>query len=154
MPRSRIAPIALVCALLAGCGKKQVAPPPPIVFYSLEEGERAAIRTHKLALVFFGADWSMADKQLEHETFPHPTVREALRDWVLIKVDMTDDEAPGLLAAKSRFEIHGDPTTILVDLEYEDGELLRFNEYVPPIKMASAIRAAAARAKLRRAEER
>jgi thiol:disulfide interchange protein len=150
----RVAPIALVVALLA-CGKARKDPAPPLVFYSLEEGEAAARRRHELALVFFGADWSTADKELEYSTFPDPEVREAMRDWIAIKVDMTDDEAPGLREKLDRFKVIGDPSTILVDFDDPGGgELLRFNEYVKPMTMASAIRAAAARARSRRAEAR
>jgi thiol:disulfide interchange protein len=150
----RVAPIGLVVALLA-CGKSRADPPPPLVFYSLEEGEAAARRRHELALVFFGAEWSSADKELEHSTFPDPEVREAMRDWIAIKVDMTDEDAPGLRAKLDRFKVLGDPSTILIDFDDPEGrELLRFNELVQPITMASAIRAATARAKSRRAEAR
>lgn len=159
MQASRLAPIALACALfpalLGACNKSKEKAPPPLAVYALREGEAVARRDHKLALVFFGADWSTADKELEYTTFPDPQVREALRDWVVIKVDMTDEDTPGLNEAKERFKIIGDPTTILIDLEDPQiGELNRFNEFVKPITMASAIYAAAARARSLRAAAR
>jgi hypothetical protein len=79
-----------------------------------------------------------------------------MRDWIAIKVDMTDEDAPGLREKLDRFKVIGDPSTILIDFDVPGGghELLRFNEYVPAMKMASAIRAAAARARSLRAEER
>jgi thiol:disulfide interchange protein len=44
----------------------------------------------RMALLDCGAEWCAACKELEHETFADPRVMNSLKDWVLIRIDMTD----------------------------------------------------------------
>ncbi len=149
-----LAPTALIAAL-GSCGKSPAGEPQPIVWHTMAEGEALAKNEHKLALIFFGAEWSTADKELEHQTFPDREVREELRDWVAIKVDVTDDEDPEVNKLKNRFRMVGDPLTI-VGLDFNDpwnpdgSEAVRYNEFVKPSVMAAAIRLAKVTAKSRR----
>lgn len=141
-PMIRVLVLAFVLAL-AACGKTSNRPP-PLVWHSLAEGEALARREHKLALVFFGADWSVADMRLERETFPSSEVRNELRDWVAIKVDMTDEEVPGRDEITNRFRMAGVPTVLAYDFE-NDVELCRYSELVSPATMAAALREVKAR---------
>ncbi len=135
-------PLLLVGSL--GCGKTRNEPPPPIVWHTLAEGEPIARKKHELALIHFGADWSKADLEVERETIPSAEVREELRDWIVIKVDITDDEEREVQKAKERFKIIGDPVTLAIDFEHER-ELFRFNEYMKPPVLAQALRDAKAK---------
>lgn len=93
-------------------------------------------------IVFFGATWDTAWKELEHVTLAHPEVRATLaRDFVVAFVDESDDEDPAVRREKERFRIIGDPTVVVLD-PY-GMEIVRFNEYVPPAKMIAALRKAA-----------
>jgi thiol:disulfide interchange protein DsbD len=153
-----LAPIALTVAL-AACGKSRREEPPPIVWHTMAEGEALAKKEHKLALIFFGAEWSKADKELEYETFPAREVREELRDWIAIKVDVTDDEDPEVEKLKRRFDMKGCPMT-LVGVDFDDpwtpdrSEAVRYNEFVKAPVMAAAIRLAKVTTKSRRPEPR
>lgn len=149
----RVARIALFATLLAsGCGKTARDQPPPVVWHSLAEGEALAKRDHRLALVFFEADWSTADKELEYATFPAPEVRAELRDWVVIKVDCTDDENRETEKAKDRFRVVGVPTMIGLDFDVPlNHDLFRITEFVKPETMVAALREGRLKARQRRA---
>lgn len=147
MSRRRVAPIARVVALLVvagGCGKTPKEPPPPVVWHPLAEGEPLARSERRLALLHFGADWSMADLEIERETIASDEVRAELRDWVVIKVDLTEDGPREVFQACERFKVVGTPTTFAVDFE-TGRELFRFNEAMPPPVLAKALRDARAR---------
>ncbi len=149
MQRRGTAPIALLVALsfsslgLVSCKKQPRELAPPLVWHDLAEGERLARGLQKPALIFVWADWSTADMAMWHETFPAPEVREALRDWVLIRINATDDENKDVETAKNRFRVVGLPTIIATDFsEVPRQELFRVNEFIKPDKLASAVRLA------------
>lgn len=124
-----------VLLALVSCGKRRVDP--FVHWYLLPDGEAIARSEHRAMLVFFHADWSGADRMLEHETFPHADVRHELRDVVAVSVDATDDEDPTLRPIQKRFRVVGVPTIILLD---PDGkELVRLNDYVKPEELARLI---------------
>ena len=77
-------------ALALACGKEPLAPPPPIVWHDLATGEALARKEHRPAVVFACADWSVADMMLKRDTFPHPDVRQAMKDFVAIEIDRND----------------------------------------------------------------
>jgi thiol:disulfide interchange protein len=134
MGRSSLAALALLCA----CGKTDVAP--STVWYDLGAGESLMKKTHKPAVIFVHAEWSSADKELEHKTFPAPEVRAAMKDFIAISVDATDDEDPATQAALRRFDVKGVPTIIILDDTKR--EITRFNEFVTAPRLAASIRAA------------
>ena len=124
-----------------GCGKAPVDTPVP-PYADLEAALASGKAQDKPILVYFGAEWDTAAKKLEEVTFVDPEVRWLLRrDFVSIRVDTTDDEAPLLRALQERFKVVGDPTTVILA---SDGvsELARFNEFVAPRRFARALRAA------------
>lgn len=140
-----VLPILLaVClgATASGCKKEEV----PVHLEWHTNVDRALVlsmETKKPFIVFFGATWDTAWKELEHVTLAHPEVRATLaRDFVVAFVDESDDEDPAVQREKERFRIVGDPTVVVL---HPDGvsEIVRFNEYVPPAKMIVALRKAA-----------
>jgi len=56
----------------------------------VEEALAEARSTGRMAILDAGAEWCAACKELEHRTFQDPAVAEALRDFVAIRIDMTD----------------------------------------------------------------
>jgi len=139
--------------LVPGCGKTD-ARQPPLVWHDLEEGEAIARRECKPALVFVHAEWSVADKMLEHDTFPARDVGVAMRGFVAIHVDATDDEAPATRRAVNRFGVIGVPAIIAVDdfdsypnanVGYgNSNDLVRVNMYVDAKTLAASLRSAKA----------
>jgi hypothetical protein len=138
---ARLALIVVIAALGLGCGKKPANDAaPPLVWHSLAEGEALSRRENRPAVVFFFAEWSKADKELDEVTFKDPDVRAALKDFVMIRVDCTDDEDRETELAKERFKVVGVPTVIARDtFRYGGLEVFRFNEYVAPEKFAATV---------------
>jgi len=66
-------------------------PVSPLQWRSDVEAALADARTQgRMALLDGGAEWCAACKELEHTTFADPRVAEALKDFVAIRMDMTD----------------------------------------------------------------
>jgi len=112
-------------ALLAGSalgGTNPLAPIPqlaapksPLVFKRIKtlgdlEREVAAARAaNKSVMLDFYADWCVSCKEMEHNTFPEPGVKQALTNTVALQADVTanDDADKELL---QHFGIFGPPT--------------------------------------------
>lgn len=95
-----------------------------------------ARREDKPVLIYFGASWDCAAKELEHVTFSDPEVRFLVqRDFVAIHVDATDDEDPRVQRLQQRFGVVGDPTVLM----FEPGATIakvRQYEYIEPERFA------------------
>ena len=64
---------------------------PPVAWRTdVEEALAEARTTGRMAILDAGAEWCAACKELERKTFRDPAVVEALKDFVAIRVDMTD----------------------------------------------------------------
>ena len=89
--------------------------------YSIDRLMKEVAASDKPVVVDFGKDSCTACKELEEITFPDPKVREALKKFTFIKVDVTDntDEEKALL---KKFELFGTPNIIFFDKE---------NNYLP-----------------------
>jgi hypothetical protein len=144
---------ALSSALLVvSCGKTDIAP--AIEWNDLATGERKARRTGKPAVIFVFATWSTADVELDRVTFASPEVRAAMRDFIAIKIDASDDENKETQLATSRFDVKGVPTIIVLDdfnrypsanQDYPRAnpyDLYRSFSFVPPNDLAISLRAA------------
>ena len=140
--RSVLAPLLLALAATslgaAGCGKSPVDT--PVRWHvDVKTAEASAKAQHKPLLVYFGAAWDMAAKQMEQKTFADPEVRFLMgQHFVVVHVDATDDESPELRELQSRFKVLGDPTTVIMSADGK-AELVRFNEFVPPRRFANVL---------------
>jgi thiol:disulfide interchange protein len=125
----------------AGCGKSMVAI--PIRWETdVDVAFARAKRENKRVVVYFGASWDTAAKELEYVTFPDPAVSLLLwRDFVPLHVDSTDDEDPNTRKLSERFKVVGDPTLIVMAAD-GTSEIRRFNEFVPPETFAAALQKA------------
>lgn len=134
--------LAGLCVLgLVGCGKTSLAP--TVWTENLEAAQATARREHKLLVLAFLADWSIADKMMV-ESFKAPEVRALAKDFVHVKIDCTDDELEATRKAQNRFNVIGVPTVIVMTPDL-DRELLHLNEYAPPDKLAAHLRSALVR---------
>ena len=126
----------------SGCGKSHVAQP-----LTWETDDVAALarsaREDRPLFVYVGADWDAAAKELEHVTFADARVRNELRRFVNLHVDMTDDELPSTVSATRRFKIIGEPALLVLAPDGET-ELVRIHEFVPPARLLAALHAALA----------
>jgi len=112
---------------------------PAIVWLTNEEEAIARAKSdNKPLLIDFGAEWCTACKELEHETFPDPSVRTEAQRFVNLRVDMTDDEDKKVIALKDKYKVLGLPTIIMIDKSGK--EVVRFNEFVKPEKFYTAMK--------------
>jgi len=71
----------------------------------------AAASQGKAVLVDFYADWCAACKEFEHETFPDPRVVELSSQFILLKIDATED-TPEIQRLKKKYGVIGLPTMV------------------------------------------
>ncbi|KYK92966.1 protein-disulfide reductase DsbD, partial [Aggregatibacter actinomycetemcomitans] len=65
-----------------------------------------------LALLDLYADWCVACKEFEHKTFAEPQVQDALKDVLLLRIDMTNNSEKNRTLMK-QFSVTGLPTLML-----------------------------------------
>jgi thiol:disulfide interchange protein DsbD len=68
----------------------------------------------KIVMLDFYADWCVACKELEQNTFSDPTLRSALKNAVLLQADVTQNTADDI-ALLQRFGLYGPPGVIFFD---------------------------------------
>jgi thioredoxin:protein disulfide reductase len=74
--------------------------------------------TGKPVLIEFTADWCVPCKEMELVTFQNEQVRQRLRKFLLVKVDLTKDTA-GERALMARYKVIGPPALIIVDVGHK-----------------------------------
>ena len=90
----------------------------------------------------FYADWCVACKEMEKYTFPEPAVHDALADFVLLKADVTANDAVDQALMK-RLGIIGPPATLYYVDGVERRELRLYGFERPEPFAARAARASA-----------
>ncbi len=76
----------------------------------------------KPVMIDFTADWCAACKELDHRTFSDPAVVEAFSDFILVRIDMTDNTDPRNQEYTARYEIFGLPSVTFLTPQ---GEMLQ-----------------------------
>ncbi len=77
-----------------------------------DEALAAAMRERKPVLIDFSAAWCAACKELEHKTFPAPSVGRAAQRFVALRADMTNFGGPEGKRWQARYGIKGLPTIV------------------------------------------
>ncbi len=104
-----------------GLNTAQAAEPQELVFErvapgALEARISQAAANHKPVMLDFYADWCISCKEMDAYTFADPRVKQALNDFVLLQVDVTDntDDDKALLA---KFKLIGPPAILFFGLD-------------------------------------
>lgn len=84
------------------------------------------------AIIDFSAEWCIACKELEHQTFTDAAVRAEADRFVTMRADMTSFASPPIEAIKQRFGILGLPWVVFLDAQGRERSDLRVTGYVPP----------------------
>lgn len=92
---------------------------------ALDERLAAARASGKPAMVDFYASWCTDCLRMERATFADPRVRTALKDFVLLQPDVTDN-SPETRALKRRLAIWGPPATVFFAATGDELTRLRF----------------------------
>lgn len=88
----------------------------------------------------FYADWCIPCHELEKYTYADPSVRRALRNFRLIKVDATYLDGKEINDLVDRFDVSGVPAIIFLDEKGLEVEEMRFNGFVPAGQFLEGIR--------------
>jgi thiol:disulfide interchange protein DsbD len=89
-------------------------------------------------LVDFTANWCMACKELDRETFSQHDVRNEAGRFLAVKVDASVDDDPDVVATMTALSVKGLPTVILFDSQGR--EVRRFTDFITADVMLEALR--------------
>ncbi|XPF93550.1 protein-disulfide reductase DsbD [Colwellia sp. RE-S-Sl-9] len=78
----------------------------------LEEKVKEANAAGKTVMVDLYADWCIACKEFEHYTFSAPIVKTALKNTVLIQIDLTDTGSDSSVELMDKFQVFGLPSIL------------------------------------------
>ena len=82
-------------------------------------------------IIDFGAEWCIACKELEHQTFPDERVQSRMKEFVSLRADMTED-TPETEALYKRWGIRGLPTIVFLGSDGQEIRPLRLSEFEKP----------------------
>ena len=91
-----------------------------------------AVKEGKPVVIDFWATWCLACKELEHKTFSDPRVKEKLREFVTLQVDMTTGKDKIANEAYRRFKVRGLPTVVFIGRDGKERRDLRLEGFEPP----------------------
>jgi thiol:disulfide interchange protein DsbD len=107
----------------------------------LDQAVEQASQEGKPVMVDFYADWCTSCKEMEATTFVDPAVRRALSGAVLLRADVTSDDANDRALLK-RFGIFGPPTIAFYGRDGRERTHHRVVGYMGGTEFAAAVRAA------------
>jgi thioredoxin:protein disulfide reductase len=99
----------------------------------------------KPVFIDFTAGWCLPCKELEIKTFSDVRVRESLKNWVLLKADMTQFSSGPVEELKKTFGIQGVPTLIFLGPDGQERKDLRTVGFITPEEMINKIQQIAGR---------
>jgi thioredoxin:protein disulfide reductase len=107
----------------------------------LNQRVTAASAAGKPVMLDFYADWCTSCKEMERYTFTDPSVQEALKNTVLLRADVTANDAQDQ-ALLQHFGIFGPPTIAFYDATGQEQRNFRVVGYMKAPEFASVLRRA------------
>ena len=86
-----------------------------------------------LVMLDLYADWCVACKEFEKETFSDPSVQKAFGDMLLLQVDMTKNSEENR-ALMTKYKVLGLPTILFFNRDGKEIEGSRVNGFMPPVE--------------------
>ena len=86
-----------------------------------------------LVMLDLYADWCVACKEFEKETFSDPRVQKAFGDMLLLQVDMTKNSEENR-ALMTKYKVLGLPTILFFNRDGKEIEGSRVNGFMPPVE--------------------
>ncbi len=103
----------------------------------------AAAFQQKPVMLDFTADWCSTCKEMEIYTFSDPDVIQSLRDFVLLRADVTADDATDKALLQGRFGMPGPPSIMFFDRNGKEQKKLRVVGFVPADRFSAHVKRAA-----------
>jgi thiol:disulfide interchange protein DsbD len=127
-------PLQSLTSLTAGAPATAASLPAGELFHrysqpnDIEEALARAKREGKPVLLDFYATWCTDCVRMEKTTFTDPRVRAALKNFVLLQADVTENNDASI-AIKQKFGVFGPPALLLFSAEGSEKKDLRFYGY-------------------------
>lgn len=86
-----------------------------------------------LVMLDLYADWCVACKEFEKETFSAPSVQKAFGDMLLLQVDMTKNSEENRVLM-TKYKVLGLPTILFFNRDGKEIEGSRVNGFMPPVE--------------------
>ena len=86
-----------------------------------------------LVMLDLYADWCVACKEFEKETFSDPSVQKAFGNMLLLQVDMTKNSEENR-ALMTKYKVLGLPTILFFNRDGKEIEGSRINGFMPPVE--------------------
>lgn len=86
-----------------------------------------------LVMLDLYADWCVACKEFEKETFSDPSIQKAFGDMLLLQVDMTKNSEENR-ALMAKYKVLGLPTILFFNRDGKEIEGSRVNGFMPPVE--------------------
>ena len=105
-----------------------------------------AVKSRKPVIIDFSAAWCAPCRDLDEVTFhDSEVVKQASRDFVMIKVDLTRRGTTATERLLEKFEVKGVPTVVFLNQQGQERRDLRLVDFLPPeqflIRMAEVKKA-------------
>ena len=98
------------------------------------ELQQALSENNKLLVMLdLYADWCVACKEFEKETFSDPSVQKAFGDMLLLQVDITKNSEENR-ALMTKYKVLGLPTILFFNRDGKEIEGSRVNGFMPPVE--------------------
>ncbi|MEW6990439.1 protein-disulfide reductase DsbD [Colwelliaceae bacterium 6441] len=108
---------------------------------SLQETVKRANAEGKTVMVDLYADWCIACKEFEQYTFPEPEVQKALKNSLLVQIDLTDMGNKNNSEFMKHFDIFGLPSILFFDLNGKELTKKRVTGFMAADQFAAHINA-------------
>ena len=92
-----------------------------------------------LVMLDLYADWCVACKEFEKETFSDPSVQKAFGDMLLLQIDMTKNSEENR-ALMTKYKVLGLPTILFFNRDGKEIEGSRVNGFMPPVEFLQWIK--------------
>jgi thiol:disulfide interchange protein DsbD len=105
---------------------------------SVAELDTALATAGRPVMLDFYADWCVACKEMEHQTFSDTRVRQRLNGALLLQADVTANSADDKALLK-RFGLFGPPGVLFFNAQGTEATQARVIGYVPPERFHTSL---------------
>jgi thiol:disulfide interchange protein DsbD len=105
-----------------------------------EDTLREAQNQNKPVIIDFYATWCTPCRELEEVTFHDPeVVKQAEKDFIMLKVDVTQGGNPFHEQLLQQYGVKGVPTVVFLDPSGKECQELRLVDYLPPDQILNSM---------------